>query len=437
FTITWNIENFSYFWQKNEECIWSPAFVGDSMGQTKWRLQLYPKGEENTKDFISFYLFRNKDGKGPDKLDIHFDLSFLSTDGSVLKSYDLNKNSFVKNGGWGIGQFVKRDEVLKIRRKDYLPGNVLTARCRIWNTVEVTNYGYCFARTRIGVEQRSFVWNIKQFSSFQESTYEIPSTSAVKSMIKLKLFPSDGQNSETFIRVKFCEPDPKIKISTFRIHLIDTYENRVECLNDEIRFDASFYTTFTLLLSKEELMKNKNRYLPNDVLQLNCECIFSTGIVLEEIENITFGYPPLFQKESLTSDDFKSKKKLLDSTKTLKENLESLYEENLLCDTKLKTKTGSFPAHKNILSARSPVFKAMFANDMKEKNSECVDIDDLDDDIIQRMLLYIYTATVQDLQWNSACNLYTAADKYEILSLKSECSSFLKDNLSQTMFAIS
>ncbi|GFT56853.1 hypothetical protein TNCV_2522521 [Trichonephila clavipes] len=47
------------------------------------------------------------------------------------------------------------------------------------------------------------------------------------------------------------------------------------------------------------------------------------------------------------------------------------------------------------------------------------------------MLLYIYTATVPDLQWDTACDLYTAADKYEILSLKSKCSSFLKDNLSQ------
>ncbi|GFQ64397.1 tdpoz1 [Trichonephila clavata] len=45
------------------------------------------------------------------------------------------------------------------------------------------------------------------------------------------------------------------------------------------------------------------------------------------------------------------------------------------------------------------------------------------------MLLYIYTATLPDLQWDSACNLYAAADKYEILGLKSKCSSFMKDNI--------
>ncbi|GFY51904.1 hypothetical protein TNIN_51351 [Trichonephila inaurata madagascariensis] len=71
----------------------------------------------------------------------------------------------------------------------------------------------------------------------------------------------------------------------------------------------------------------------------------------------------------------------------------------------------------------------MFHNDMKEKHSECVDIEDLDDDTVKRMLLYMYTGTLPDLQWDSACNLYTAADKYEILSLKSDCTSFLMDTL--------
>ncbi|GFY76241.1 hypothetical protein TNIN_17031 [Trichonephila inaurata madagascariensis] len=120
----------------------------------------------------------------------------------------------------------------------------------------------------------------------------------------------------------------------------------------------------------------------------------------------------------------------LNSTRILKENLESLYKENLLCDTNLKTKTGSFPAHKSIHSARSTVFKEMFTHNMKEKNSEYVYMEDLNDDTVQRLLQYIYTATLLDLQWDSACNLYAAADKYEIPSLKSECSSFFKDCLS-------
>ncbi|GIY37151.1 TD and POZ domain-containing protein 3 [Caerostris extrusa] len=48
------------------------------------------------------------------------------------------------------------------------------------------------------------------------------------------------------------------------------------------------------------------------------------------------------------------------------------------------------------------------------------------------MLGYLYTADVEGLQWESAIDLYKAADKYEILSLKKKCSSFLKLNLTPT-----
>ncbi|GIX99919.1 protein roadkill [Caerostris extrusa] len=97
-----------------------------------------------------------------------------------------------------------------------------------------------------------------------------------------------------------------------------------------------------------------------------------------------------------------------------------------MSDVKLKTKTCSFPAHKFILSARSPVFKTMFSSDMRESTCDSVDIRDLEDDTVKRMLRFMYTADVVDLGWNSASDLYAAADKYEVLTLKEKCSSYLK-----------
>ncbi|GIY32285.1 speckle-type POZ protein [Caerostris extrusa] len=41
----------------------------------------------------------------------------------------------------------------------------------------------------------------------------------------------------------------------------------------------------------------------------------------------------------------------------------------------------------------------------------------------------MYTDACGDLHWESASQLYAAADKYQIPSLKDECSSFLKANL--------
>ncbi|GFQ71021.1 tdpoz3 [Trichonephila clavata] len=69
---------------------------------------------------------------------------------------------------------------------------------------------------------------------------------------------------------------------------------------------------------------------------------------------------------------------------------------------------------------------------MKEKIKGRVDIVDLDDDIVRRMLSYMYTDSVEDLQWDSALPLYEAANKYEIMSLRKKCSSFLEHSLSLT-----
>ncbi|GFQ71302.1 tdpoz2 [Trichonephila clavata] len=436
FTYTWKVKNFSFWCQRNCDTISSPDFFVQAKGMTKWRLQLCLKDgyrSDLDDDFISFYLERMESSRRPVYVPVFFDLAFLAIDGSVLVIEGVFKKSFAENERWGTDLFLKREEVFE--RKGYLPGDVLTARCRMWNSFErIERNVHCFARTRVIVERRTFVWNIKLFSSFQTSKYYINSSSEGNSILTLKLLPVETEMDETYINLELSASDPNFKFLTLRLYLVDISENKVQCLREEFVFidDDQFIcpSICTLTYSKEKLVENRNLYLPNDVLKLYCECEFTNGKMSQEIEKISSGCPPLMQEGNLGSDDFGFAS--LDSMRTLKANLESSYNESVLCDVELKTKTSTFPAHKYILSARSPVFKAMFTNDMKEKSTGCVYIEDLTDDTIRRMLQYIYTATVtvQDLQWESACRLYAAADKYEILSLKSKCSSFLKDNLS-------
>ncbi|GFY56060.1 hypothetical protein TNIN_348811 [Trichonephila inaurata madagascariensis] len=428
FTFTWVFENFRYCGRKNGVCISSPTFANGINDPIYFSLELYPKGFDiKSKDFISFYLYSHRSNISEIVCNIDFQLSFIAVDASVLVSKRLQVNDFKSGQRWGFEEFVKREEVCKIRKKDYLPGDVLTARCRIWDLNErIARNGHWFARSRTVLQRGSFLWNIEKFSSFQESKF-----STNESMMTLKFFPIRVENSKTLIHVEVCAQDPKLQFSTFRIYLVGSSGHRVECLNDEFTFTEMIRTAlFTLTISKEEVMKKGNLYLQNDVLQLCCEYDITFYLhPFKLIEKICWGCPSI-QEESVNEDSLKSTKMPLVSTKALRENLGSLYKENLLCDTELKTKTGSFPAHKNILSARSLVFRKMFTSDMKEKSTDSVDMEDLDDDTVQRMLLYIYTATMPNLLWDSACNLYAAADKYEILSLKSDCSSFLKDNIS-------
>ncbi|GBO08386.1 hypothetical protein AVEN_156053-1 [Araneus ventricosus] len=71
----------------------------------------------------------------------------------------------------------------------------------------------------------------------------------------------------------------------------------------------------------------------------------------------------------------------------------------------------------------------MFSNDMKEKVNGCVDASDLQDETVRRFLLYLYSDQLEELEWDDALQLYKAADKYAVISLRDKCSAFLKSNL--------
>ncbi|GIY87142.1 TD and POZ domain-containing protein 3 [Caerostris extrusa] len=106
------------------------------------------------------------------------------------------------------------------------------------------------------------------------------------------------------------------------------------------------------------------------------------------------------------------------SSSTLAGDLRCLYDNHDLCDGTIHVENASFPIHKVILGARSPVFKAMFTHEMKENMGKSIDIPDLDAETVRLMLKFIYTDIVEDLQTESAAGLYFAADKHHDSSLK-------------------
>ncbi|XP_057318309.1 speckle-type POZ protein B-like [Microplitis mediator] len=62
----------------------------------------------------------------------------------------------------------------------------------------------------------------------------------------------------------------------------------------------------------------------------------------------------------------------------------------------------------------------MFAHEMKEKRDSEVAIPDIDPEIFREMLEFIYTDEINILDTNAA-DLLEAADKYQLLKLKSLC----------------
>ena len=97
--------------------------------------------------------------------------------------------------------------------------------------------------------------------------------------------------------------------------------------------------------------------------------------------------------------------------------LERLYVSKQNSDVNFRVKDGNCAAHKNIMAACSPVLNALFSNEMKEKETNEVKIDDVEGSVFAEMLCFIYTRKVKTAM-ASAEDLLSVADKYDLIDLK-------------------
>uniref|UniRef100_A0A1A9WZN7 BTB domain-containing protein n=1 Tax=Glossina brevipalpis TaxID=37001 RepID=A0A1A9WZN7_9MUSC len=164
-----------------------------------------------------------------------------------------------------------------------------------------------------------------------------------------------------------------------------------------------------VLLSVAELLKNHNDLLPEDKLTIFCEMCLK-----EETINIS----SQSKAQMFKTPDIK-----------LNEDLGNLFHSAKFADVTLAADGGEFQAHKNILSARSDVFAAMFEHDMEERKLNRVAINDINHEVLKEMVRFIYTGEAPNLD-KMADKLLAAADKYALESLKGMCAEVLYAKLS-------
>ncbi|GFW75339.1 TD and POZ domain-containing protein 1 [Trichonephila clavipes] len=420
YVINWEIQNFSFSWQKEKEGILSPGFWAESIENTLWTLTVFPIGKHG--DCIGLFLRRGNDDEGPMQIDIFYDITFLKANGSVLCKYRGDR-SFENGTIFGSYQFMAREDL-------NLPHDILTVRCRLRrNRKKITSFVEQFARTVIRVDQKSVDWNISQFSNMEldeKKSISITLTS-VEDLMSLDLFLSAGECSEKTILVSISSSLKSIKFVTVKVNLKDTEGNMVVCGEKKFyRGNEEDFKIIPLIFGENKLLRKKDLYLKDDQLSLCCVCAFTTGIVHEGIRRTISGNFDSRDENTKILPDIVTEG---ENTGSIKDDVKSLYNDLALSDMTLRTKTKSYPAHSAMLCARSPVFKAMFKRNKKRRIRRKLDIFDLNDDTVQRMLLYMYTDTVENLQWESAFSLYKAADKYNIMSLRNQCVSFIERHL--------
>jgi speckle-type POZ protein len=106
--------------------------------------------------------------------------------------------------------------------------------------------------------------------------------------------------------------------------------------------------------------------------------------------------------------------------------LEELFEKMPLSDVTFIIRGQKFAAHKNILAMRSPVFAAMFLHPTKEELTSEVEVENVDPDVFQEVLRYMYTGLTRSTAMEvMATGLLVAADKYLLDELKTCCETHL------------
>ena len=116
----------------------------------------------------------------------------------------------------------------------------------------------------------------------------------------------------------------------------------------------------------------------------------------------------------------------------LAKRLNWLRRQDYLCDVTLVTKDSrEFKAHRNVLSAASLFFCKLLQRDMKENREGIVRFEEISGAVMEDVLEFIYTGSVEVTQENSK-DLIAAANYLLIPGLKKLSGRFLERNMAKS-----
>ena len=118
----------------------------------------------------------------------------------------------------------------------------------------------------------------------------------------------------------------------------------------------------------------------------------------------------------------------------LAKRLNMLRRQDHLCDVTLVTKDDKeFKAHRNVLSAASPFFFKLLQSDMNENREGFVRFEEISGAVMEGVLEFIYTGSVEVTQENSE-DLIAAANYLLIPGLKTVSGQFLERQMSESNY---
>lgn len=159
---------------------------------------------------------------------------------------------------------------------------------------------------------------------------------------------------------------------------------------------------------------------------ISCDLIVSSAKTTFVCE-ITYSENEVKYKKVTNREDEEQEEDIL-SRLELIDRYEALLNDSNFSDISLISEGKAVKVNKHILAKSSPVFAAMFDAEMQEKQGNTVVIADVKYDVLLEMIRFVYAGKVNNID-TLACELATAADKYQLDSLKNKCDKAMRNNL--------
>ena len=115
---------------------------------------------------------------------------------------------------------------------------------------------------------------------------------------------------------------------------------------------------------------------------------------------------------------------------TLHTDMRDLYESAETTDITFVVGEEEIQAHKHILMERSNYFASMFQSGMKECQTDRVEIKDVEAEIFEEVIEFLYSGLLPNNINAIAMDLLPIADRYEVDQLKKMCEAAIRRNLS-------
>ena len=112
--------------------------------------------------------------------------------------------------------------------------------------------------------------------------------------------------------------------------------------------------------------------------------------------------------------------------------LASLREEDILCDVQLQAEGQHISAHKAVLAAASPYFKAMFSGNFREMKEHVVTMKEVSFIGLRSVVGSIYTTQMSSLNIETIEHVFSVADLLQINSIVEECIEWIGENINKT-----